>query len=130
MARAFAALVAPALGATPVVRMGDASANDAGTITFSIRSPAPQTFGIEGYRLDIEQDRVQLVAGSAAGLFHGFQTLRQLLPASVEYRAALPRPVALPLVRAIDSPRFAYRGALLDIGRHYYSLADSSGSST
>jgi len=124
MARAFAALVAPALGATPVVRSGDASSNESGTIAFGIRPKAAERFGSEGYRLDIERDHVQLVAAHAAGLFHGYQTLRQLLPASIEYRAALPRESALPLVRVIDSPRFAYRGALLDIGRHYYPLPD------
>jgi hexosaminidase len=70
----------------------------------------------EGYRLAIDGDGIRLT-GSAAGLFYGLQTLAQLLP--VEMRASM----ELPAMEIVDQPRFGYRGVLLDVGRHYFSVA-------
>ena len=83
--------------------------------------------GSESYDLTITSQRVLLVAKEPAGLFYGMQTLRQLLPPWMEYRAARPaksRVAALRPLRIVDQPRFAWRGAMLDVARHFFSVDD------
>ena len=79
----------------------------------------------EGYDLRIAADAVTLTAGDAAGLYYGVQTLRQILPASAEYEAVLfqkPQPVTLRALRIRDAPRYGWRGAMLDVARHFFSV--------
>jgi hexosaminidase len=83
--------------------------------------------GDEGYELVIAPDRVTITANRPAGLFYAVQTLRQLLPPAVEYRAAAPsksRPITVPAGRIVDRPRFVWRGAMLDVARHFFGLDD------
>ncbi|MEY9849807.1 beta-N-acetylhexosaminidase [Streptacidiphilus sp. MAP5-3] len=82
----------------------------------------------EGYRLTVDADGVRLDGGSAAGLFWGAQTLRQLLGADA-YRRSPVRGKdeagwALPHVTVHDAPRFGWRGVLLDVARHFLPKAD------
>jgi hexosaminidase len=65
---------------------------------------------------------VRLEAGSAEGLFRGVQTLRQLLPPSVESPTVKPGPWTMPGVEVQDSPRFAWRGTMLDVARHFFTV--------
>lgn len=77
----------------------------------------------EGYQLEVRPSSVVIRASSDAGLFYGVQTLLQLMPAEV--LASEPRcqaPVAVPCVRIGDAPRFPYRGALLDVARHFFAV--------
>src|SRR5919109_4338385 len=78
----------------------------------------------EGYRLRVSRRDVRLEAGTGAGLFHGVQTLRQLLPAKVESASVQPGPWTVPGVRIADRPRFAWRGAHLDVSRHFFSVQE------
>ena len=78
----------------------------------------------EGYELTIGPDGVSIVGGSAAGLFFGIQTLRQLFPASLEHRAALGRRLVLPAGRVSDAPRYEWRGMMLDVSRHFLPASD------
>ncbi|WP_412061722.1 beta-N-acetylhexosaminidase [Rubrivirga sp. IMCC45206] len=80
--------------------------------------------GAEGYALDVAASGVEIVASAPAGLFYGVQTLRQLLPVRVEYGAALFRPLPIPAVRIVDAPRFAWRGMMLDVARHFFDVPD------
>ncbi|GFJ79627.1 beta-N-acetylhexosaminidase [Phytohabitans houttuyneae] len=86
-------------------------------------SGADAAVGTEGYQLDVTSAAVVIRAQTAAGLFHGVQTLRQLLPASVESVSVQPGPWTLPGGRIVDHPRFAYRGAMLDVARHFHPVA-------
>jgi hexosaminidase len=83
--------------------------------------------GDEGYRLRTTSRSVVIGARTAAGLFHGVQTLRQLLPAAVERRAAaVPRTAwTVPDADVTDTPRYAYRGAMLDVARHFLTVAQT-----
>lgn len=80
--------------------------------------------GPEGYELTIARDRATLVASEPAGLFHGVQSIRQLLPASVEHAAAQRRTLWMPTGRIIDAPRLVWRGAMLDVARHFLPAED------
>jgi hexosaminidase len=63
-------------------------------------------------------------AVTAQGLFHGTQTLRQLLPPQVESPVRQPGPWTIRAVRIVDHPRFGYRGAMLDVVRHFLTVAE------
>ncbi|WEO97260.1 beta-N-acetylhexosaminidase [Streptomyces sp. FXJ1.172] len=80
-------------------------------------------FGAEGYRLHSGADGVTIVASAPAGLFHGVQTLRQLLPPAVEKRTVQPGPWQIAGGTIEDRPRYAYRGAMLDVSRHFFTVA-------
>ncbi|MEV7326607.1 beta-N-acetylhexosaminidase [Micromonospora sp. NPDC093244] len=80
--------------------------------------------GPEGYRLDVTTTGVRLTAGTATGLFHGVQTLRQLLPAAIESPTPVAAHWALPGGTITDAPRFPYRGAMLDVARHFFAVDD------
>jgi hexosaminidase len=81
----------------------------------------------EGYELTVASERVTIAGGSAAGVFYGVQTFRQLLPAWVEYESLRPvteRPIPLATVRVVDQPRYGWRGAMLDVARHFFGVED------
>jgi hexosaminidase len=83
----------------------------------------PESLGREGYGLDAGEEGVTLRARTPEGLFRGVQTLRQLLPARIESDAPQPGPWTVPGVRIVDQPRFAWRGAMLDVSRHFFGVA-------
>ena len=74
--------------------------------------------GDEGYLLSITSDGLTLRANQPAGLFYGTQTLRQL------FNTPQNGTVSLPAVSITDSPRFTWRGAMLDVARHFFSVDD------
>jgi len=86
------------------------------TAPVSLRLARRGRLGDEGYELTVTPSAVRLVAASPAGLFHGVQTLRQLLPVA--------GPRRIPAVHIRDRPRFAWRGAMLDVARHFRSVRD------
>ncbi|OWV07439.1 beta-N-acetylhexosaminidase [Micromonospora wenchangensis] len=89
------------------------------------RGPAATVSGdAEGYRLDVDPDAVRITAGTATGLFHGVQTLRQLLPVAVESRTPVAQRWVVPGGTIVDRPRFPYRGAMLDVARHFFGVED------
>ncbi len=65
--------------------------------------------GPEAYLLEIEPGRVRIRGASPHGVFNGIQTLGQLMAPDGE----------LPTGRVLDAPRFAYRGMMLDVARHF-----------
>ncbi|MFG2081782.1 beta-N-acetylhexosaminidase [Micromonospora tulbaghiae] len=80
--------------------------------------------GDEGYRLDVTAGGVRITAVTPAGLFRGAQTLRQLLPAPIESPTVTAARWAVPGGTIVDRPRFAYRGAMLDVARHFFPVED------
>jgi len=79
----------------------------------------------ESYRLVVDAHGVSIVGADAAGVLHGIETLRQLVPLSAYKLAAVPerRPpsIELPAVEIADAPLFPYRGMHLDVARHFQS---------
>jgi hexosaminidase len=90
----------------------------------SIVLAADATLTDEHYALTVSAAGVEIRASDAAGFVYGVQTLRQLLPPHVEYDAARPETVTIPPVRITDGPRFPWRGAMLDVSRHFFGVAD------
>jgi hexosaminidase len=92
----------------------------AGPISTMVDSALPG----EGYRLVVGDSGISVAGGSAAGVFYGHQTLRQLMPAASLRRAGGTGPVTVPRLVIADAPRFAWRGVLLDVARHFMPVAD------
>ncbi len=76
--------------------------------------------GAESYQLNVTPEKIALRAPQPAGLFYGVQSFLQLLPPEI-LRQALVENVAwrVPCVHIEDYPRFGWRGAMLDVGRHF-----------
>ncbi|MEU3462071.1 beta-N-acetylhexosaminidase [Streptomyces sp. NPDC006733] len=80
--------------------------------------------GTEGYGLTVGPDAILLRAGTAAGLLNGVQTIRQLLPPEALSTAPVTGvPWRLPCVQATDVPRYHWRGAMLDVARHFQPVS-------
>ena len=71
----------------------------------------------EGYQLKVEKGGIRIAGSSEAGVFYGIQTLRKSIPAN-----ATGMDVELPAVVINDYPRFAYRGMMLDVSRHFFPI--------
>ena len=82
------------------------------------------SLGEEGYELKVTDDFVKLSAYKPAGLFRGIQTIRQMLPPLIESSNVQPGPWILPECNIRDYPRFQWRGAMLDVARHFFSVKD------
>nr|WP_308354899.1 beta-N-acetylhexosaminidase [Streptomyces sp. Je 1-79] len=85
-------------------------------------SNAEKSLGDEGYRLQSGRGGITLTAHRPAGLFRGVQTLRQQLPAAVEKKTVQPGPWQVAGGTITDTPRYAYRGAMLDVSRHFFTV--------
>jgi hexosaminidase len=116
VAEYLAALLRPATGyALPVRAEGSG-------IALELTGPAGPRG--EAYTLDIGPTGVTLRAGTAEGLFRGVQTLRQLFGPRINRGTVQSGPWTLPGGRITDQPRFAYRGVMLDVTRHFFGVAD------
>ncbi len=69
----------------------------------------------ESYTLSVTPERIRIEATSGAGLFYGMQTLLQLL------RPSGAGSYSVGAVEIQDTPRFAYRGFMLDVSRHFFT---------
>ncbi len=76
--------------------------------------------GAEGYRLKITPAALRIEAQQLAGFFYALQTLRQLLPPPGQSTESL----QLPAGEIVDFPRFGWRGAMLDVARHFFAVED------
>jgi hexosaminidase len=82
------------------------------------------TLGAEGYLLTVTTTLVTLEAYQPAGLFRGLQTIRQMLPATIEKSTVQSGPFTMTTGTVRDYPRFAYRGSMQDVARHFFTVAE------
>ncbi|MCK9413130.1 MAG: beta-N-acetylhexosaminidase [Prolixibacteraceae bacterium] len=80
--------------------------------------------GKEGYELTISPGTIRLSAHTPEGVFRGLQTIRQLLPASFEGKKPIKGPWKIPCGTILDYPEYTYRGAMLDVARHFFGPDD------
>jgi hexosaminidase len=74
---------------------------------------AGEPLGEEGYRLEVRDGAARVEAETDAGRFYSEQTLRRLTENGYPERLTI-----------ADRPRFAWRGFMLDVARHFFSVAD------
>ncbi|MFC0625645.1 beta-N-acetylhexosaminidase [Kribbella deserti] len=91
-------------------------------ITLSTNGPA--SLGAEGYTLRSDRSGIDVIAATPEGLYRGVTTLRQLLPAKAEAATRQAGPWQVQGVAIADQPRYEYRGAMLDVSRHFFSVAE------
>jgi hexosaminidase len=79
----------------------------------------------EGYRLKTTATGITLTANEPAGIFYGVQTLLQLFPKEIasDKRQSIPGGWNIPSVTIEDHPRFGWRGLMLDVSRHFFTVA-------
>ncbi len=79
------------------------------------------SLGEEGYQLNISSKNIEIRAKTITGIFYGLQSLRQLLPSEIEGKGSYSKSVIwqIPSVSIIDTPRFVWRGLMLDCCRHF-----------
>jgi hexosaminidase len=112
----------PATGLNLPLEHGGSSAATGGAIVFT--SDGASGLGPEEYEVRIEAERVEIVAAEPAGFRWAVQTLRQLLPPQIEGDEEQPGTWALPAGSIRDAPRFEWRGAMLDVARHFFPVED------
>ena len=76
--------------------------------------------GNEGYEIKVNKKQITIDAKSAAGCFNGIQTLLQTLPVKANQN----EPLQIPTGTIRDFPEYGYRGAMLDVARHFFSVED------
>jgi len=96
-----------------------------GTIILECLHCGAWTLGAEGYDLRVSSNSVVILATNQAGLFYGVQTLLQLLPPEIlADKVSVGRQWTIPRVTIIDQPRFAWRGLMLDVSRHFFTKTE------
>jgi hexosaminidase len=111
-------LIAPSTGLALPVQVGEPIGN---AVIRLHTGGNRDTLGREGYALSVSPTTVTVEAPTTTGVFYGIQTLRQLFPPQVECKS----PVAntaweVPCIEIEDAPRFAWRGYMMDEGRHFH----------
>ncbi|MCH5319908.1 MAG: beta-N-acetylhexosaminidase [Paramuribaculum sp.] len=104
-------IVGPHIEKAAGITLAKAKAGEKGTINFNENKSLPS----EGYKLNVYPTNIEIEAADAAGFYYGLQTLRMLLPFTTSSS-----PVEIECVEIEDSPRFGWRGFMLDEGRHFF----------
>lgn len=119
LAQTLVGLLAPGTGYT--LKINSQTKPSGKHIRLSLTNSLQGVKGDEGYKLNVVPNSVTITALNAAGIFYGLQTLRQLLPATIENSSVQTSSWAIPAVSITDYPRFKWRGLLLDVSRHFFS---------
>lgn len=112
VARYFIDLFTRAAGFTPKLKMGGKKGD--------VRFVTDRSLKEEAYQLEVTTKGICIKASGAKGFFYALQTIRQLLPPSIESAALIKEVIwTVPAVTISDEPRFGYRGLMLDAARFF-----------
>ncbi len=116
----FATSYSDVTGATVTVASGD------NTALFKVEKLTGSTTKNEAYTLTINGTGVTVKAKNALGVFYAFQSIKKLLPANVMagVKDASVTSYTLPRLNITDEPRFEYRGFMLDVARHFFTVEE------
>lgn len=81
-------------------------------------------FGSEGYKLTISEKNIVIEATSAEGVFRATQTILQILPDEIASSEKQEKQWFIATGEIEDYPEYAYRGAMLDVARHFFGVKD------
>jgi len=120
-AEKLAAALRPATGfKLPVSPVGSLAKRR--EITLLLQPNRLEKLGAEGYELAVTPKNIGITAATEAGLFYGGRTLLQLLPPEIfSTNAVKDFDWQIPCVKIADSPRFGWRGLMLDVSRHFFT---------
>ncbi|MDP6637361.1 MAG: family 20 glycosylhydrolase [Phycisphaerae bacterium] len=122
VANVMAGYLSSATGYKLAVSRGDA-ADGAIWVDAACTDKSVAKLGKEGYSLSVTPKRITIRASTGAGAFYGVQTLRQLLPPGVFSSKKVDGiRWSVPCVTISDSPRFGWRGMMLDSSRHFQNV--------
>ncbi|QZE15459.1 beta-N-acetylhexosaminidase [Halosquirtibacter laminarini] len=118
-AKVLQGLLQPATGFPFTIVEGNSASSD--QIFLTLNSSLTKA---DGYQLKITEDHITVEGKDVGGVFYGTQTLRQLLPAAIEKNViqTIDWRVATGTIK--DAPRFEYRGAMLDVARHFFTVEE------
>ena len=88
-------------------------------VDVDLNKTADKQLGDEGYILEVNARGIRLTANEPAGIFNGYQTLKQLIPAKSEKGNS-----RIKACKITDYPRFGWRGLMLDVSRHFFPVED------
>ncbi len=99
--------------------MGDKGSCRKNYILFEINDQEEYALGDEGYTLEVKPRHIVAKANTTAGLFYAFQTMLQMTYTDPGEKK---QETTVPCAKIIDYPRFSYRGAHLDVSRHFFDV--------
>lgn len=76
------------------------------------------------YGFDVTPGGITIKASSNAGFYYALQTIRLSLPPAIETSNNNDTDWSIPAMTVNDSPRFEYRGLMLDVARYFMPLSD------
>ncbi len=93
------------------------------SIQISLYQKPISELGNEGYTLEVNKNIIYLSANKAAGIFNGFQTLKQLFPVK-HISSKINNKDLIKITGCVikDYPRFKWRGLMLDVSRHFFTV--------
>jgi hexosaminidase len=103
------------------IKVKSAERPDDGSIHLAL-STANKSIGDEGYDLSVTEDAATISANRPTGIFYGVQTLLQVVP--LPSAEAKSDQIYLPTGTISDYPTYAWRGSMLDVARHFFSVED------
>ena len=89
-----------------------------------IRLKTDENLGEEGYRIEVDKHQASLFAATKKGMFYAVQSFFQLLPAEIESTMQAIKRLSIPAVKITDNPRFGYRGVMIDVCRHFFTVEE------
>jgi hexosaminidase len=110
----------PSTGFALPIKSAEASLGD---ITLTTKG-ANASLGPEGYSLSVVPSGVTIRATTPAGAFYGAQSLLQLFPPEIFSLKPAQADWTIAGVEISDSPRFSWRGFMLDVSRHFFTPAE------
>ncbi len=112
-------LMAPATGLELDIEDLSKKDGNINTIILNIEENE-KVFNPEGYKLEVSQGGIEILGSTPQGVFYGIHTLRQLFPVEIESSSKIDMEWSIPCTSIEDSPRFFWRGFMLDESRHFF----------
>ncbi|MEO6818346.1 MAG: family 20 glycosylhydrolase [Ginsengibacter sp.] len=121
MIKQFSGKIATATGCQ--ISIHENKNEETGGIHLSINSTNNSEIGDEGYQLSVNQKGIFISANKPAGLYYGMTTMMQLLPKEIESNQLVKMDSwSVPFVEITDYPRFKWRGMMMDVSRHFFTV--------